>query len=138
MREVAAGRRHGAADAAVAEAARLQMDREVEPQRFAGLERLPQGVGRVAEILVRDHARGGPVERDGAGLDPGSGGQVDRVDGHGVAVYEVMAAADLHLPPPGMDLHVQPGPRDPGLRDVGVAPEAPLVLGLLLRPLEGG
>ena len=92
----------------------------------------------MAELLVGGHRGRRSVKGYCSGLDIRGGGQVDRFDGHRTAVHEVVGAADLHLAPLGIDLDVQVGPRQPGLRDTLVSPIAPLVLGSPLHPVGGG
>ncbi len=136
--EVGAVRHHGGVDSSFTEAMRLDMHREVEPQRVAGLERPLQGIDPVAEVLVGEHLCRRSVEGYRSGLDTGYGSHVDGVDCHGVAVHQAVQATDIHLPPLGMDLDVQIDTRQVGLRDTRVPPVAPLVLGGLLRPVGRG
>ena len=62
---------------------------------------------------------------------------MDRVDGHATAIHDVVRAAYLDCPPIGIDLDVQVGPRQQGLRDSLEPPVLPLVLRKLRDPFVG-
>ena len=85
------------------------MHLEIKLQRFAGLERRLQGINPVAELLIGKHVPGWPVEADGRCVDRRLGGEMDGVDRVRARVHEMERAADLGLPPLGIDLNAQVG-----------------------------
>ncbi len=117
----------------VAEAVRRDMHREAEMQRVAGLERLLQRINSVAEVVIHEHGRRGPVDGYSSGFDPRDGGYMDGVDRRGTGVREDVGAADLRLPPIGINLDAKVGAREGGVRDARIPSVAPLVLGAPLR-----
>ena len=96
----------------VAEAMRRDMHLKAEMQRVAGLERLLQRIDTVAEVVIHEHGRRGPVDGYSSGFDPRDGGHMDGVDRRGTGVREDVGATDLRLPPIGIDLDAKVGARE--------------------------
>ena len=122
----------------VAEAMRRDMHLEAEMQRVAGLERLLQRINAVAEVVIHEHGRRGPVDGYSSGFDPRDGGHMDGVDRRGTGVRQDVGATDLRLPPIGINLDAKVGAREGWLRDARILSVAPLVLGAPLRLLGRG